>query len=318
MKKYIVLALAVVLVLSVALTGCAPQKNNLILATGGTSGTYYPFGGAMAQIFNSKIENMNVTAQSTGASVENLKLIGKKEAELAIVQNDMTDYAYNGTETFKDGKIENVRAIATLYPEVIQIVASADSGIKSLVDIKGKKFSVGAPGSGVEANARQILDVLGMTYNDFSANYLSFSESADSLKDKHIDGFLFMSGIPNAAIQDTATTSSLSFVSIPDDVIKDLTAKYPFFTEFTIPAGTYKGQDTDVKTVAAKATLVVGAEVSEKVVYDLTKALFENQAELATAHAKGKELKIQDAVQGISVPFHAGAEKYFKEVGAIK
>lgn len=318
MKKYIVLALAVVLVLSAALTGCAPQKTNLILATGGTSGTYYPFGGAMAQIFNSKIENMNVTAQSTGASVENLKLIGKKEAELAIVQNDMTDYAYNGTESFKDGKIENVRAIATLYPEVIQIVASADSGIANLADVKGKKFSVGAPGSGVEANARQILDVMGMTYNDFSANYLSFSESADSLKDKHIDGFLFMSGIPNAAIQDTATTSNLTFVSIPDNVIKDLITKYPFFTEFVIPAGTYKGQNADVKTVAAKATLVVGSEVSEDVVYKLTKALFENQAELATAHAKGKELKLEDAVQGISVPFHPGAEKYYKEVGAIK
>ncbi len=236
MKKYIVLALALVLVLSVALTGCAPQKVNLILATGGTSGTYYPFGGAMAQIFNSKVANMNVTAQATGASVENLKLIGKKEAELAIVQNDMTDYAYNGIETFKDGKIENVRAIATLYPEVIQIVASADSGINTLLDIKAKKFSVGAPGSGVEANARQILDVMGMTYNDFSANYLSFAESADSLKDKHIDGFLFMSGIPNAAIQDTATTSSLKFISIPDDVIKNLTTKYPFFTEYIIPA----------------------------------------------------------------------------------
>lgn len=318
MKKYIVLALAVVLVLSAAFTGCAPQKVNLILATGGTSGTYYPYGGAMAQIFNSKIENMNVTAQATGASVENLKLIGKKEAELAIVQNDMTDYAYNGTESFQDGKIENVRAIATLYPEVIQIVASADSNINNVTDIRGKKFSVGAPGSGVEANSRQILDVMGMTYNDFSANYLSFAESADSLKDKHIDGFLFMSGIPNAAIQDTATTSSLNFVSIPDNVITDLTAKYPFFTEFAIPAGTYKGQDADVKTVAAKATLVVGAEVSEDVVYKLTKALFENQPELATAHAKGNELKLEDAVQGISIPFHPGAEKYFKEVGAIK
>lgn len=318
MKKYIVLALAVVLVLSLALTGCAPQKVNLILATGGTSGTYYPFGGAMAQIFNSKIENMNVTAQSTGASVENLKLIGKKEAELAIVQNDMTDYAYNGVEAFNEGKIENVRAIATLYPEVIQIVATEASGINSIQDIKGKKFSVGAPGSGVEANARQLLEVMGMTYNDFSANYLSFSESADSLKDNHIEGFLFTSGIPNAAIQDTATTTKLKFVSVPDDVVKSLTEKYPFFTAYTIPAGTYKGQDADVKTIAVKATLVVGSEVSEKVVYDLTKALFENQAELAQAHAKGKELKLEDAVQGISVPFHAGAEKYFKEVGAIK
>ena len=318
MKKYIVLALALVLILSVALTGCAPQKVNLILATGGTSGTYYPYGGSIAQIFNSKVANMNVTAQATGASVENLKLIGKKEAELAIVQNDMTDYAYNGTETFKDGKIENVRAIATLYPEVIQIVATTDSGINSIQDIKGKKFSVGAPGSGVEANARQLLDVMGMTYNDFTANYLSFAESADSFKDKHIDGFLFTSGIPNAAIQDISTTSDLKFVSVPDDVINNLTSKYPFFTAYTIPAGTYKGQDADVKTIAVKATLVVGAEVSEKVVYDLTKALFENQPELAQANAKGKELKLEDAVKGISVPFHAGAEKYFKEKGAIK
>ena len=318
MKKYIVLALAVVLVVSAGLAGCAPQKTNLILATGGTSGTYYPFGGSMAQIFNSKIENMNVTAQATGASVENLKLIGQKEAELAIVQNDMTDYAYNGTEAFKDSKVENVRVIANLYPEVIQIVSSADSGIATLTDIKGKKFSVGAPGSGVEANARQLLDVMGMTYDDFSANYLSFSESADSLKDNHIDGFLFVSGVPNAAIQDTATTSSLNFVSIPDDVIKSLIEKYPFFTEIVIPAGTYKGQNADVKTVAMKATLVAGSEVSEEVIYNLTKALFENQPELASAHAKGAELSLESAVNGVSVPFHPGAEKYYKEVGAIK
>ncbi len=318
MKKYIVLALAVMFICTVAFTGCAPQKVNLILATGGTSGTYYPFGGSMAQIFNSKIENMNVTAQATGASVENLKLIGKKEAELAIVQNDMTDYAYNGTETFKDGKIENVRAVATLYPEVIQIVASVDSGINTLQDIKGKKFSVGAPGSGVEANARQLLEMMGMTYNDFTANYLSFSESADSFKDKHIDGFLFTSGIPNAAIQDISTTSSLKFVSVSDDVIKQLTSQYPFFTEYIIPAGTYKGQDTDVKTIAVKATLVAGAEVSEKVIYDLTKALFENQPELAQAHAKGEQLNINEAVKGISVPFHPGAEKYYKEKGILK
>jgi TRAP transporter TAXI family solute receptor len=272
----------------------------------------------MAQIFNSKIANMNVTAQATGASVENLKLISQKEAELAIVQNDMTDYAYNGTEAFKDAKVENVRVIGNLYPEVIQIVASADSGINTIEDIKGKKFSVGAPGSGVEANARQLLDVLGMTYNDFSANYLSFAESADSLKDNHIDGFMFVSGVPNAAIQDTATTSSLKFVSIPDDVINELTTKYPFFVEIIIPAGTYKGQDADVKTVAVTATLIVGAEVSEQVVYDLTKALFENQPELATAHAKGAELSLESAVKGVSVPFHPGAEKYYKEVGAIK
>lgn len=157
MKKYLALAFVIALLCAMTVTGCKAEKVNLIMATGGTSGTYYPYGGAMAQILNSKVANMNVTAQATGASVENLKLMGKKEVELAIVQNDMIDYAYYGKESFKDSKIGNIRAIATLYPEVIQIVVSEESGINTLQEIRGKKFSVGAPGSGAEANARQIL-----------------------------------------------------------------------------------------------------------------------------------------------------------------
>ncbi|HHY77005.1 MAG TPA: TAXI family TRAP transporter solute-binding subunit, partial [Clostridiales bacterium] len=200
MKKNFAIVLALMLMLTVVFTACAPAKTNMILATGGTSGTYYPYGGAMAQIFNSKIPNMNVTAQATGASVENLKLLGQNEAELAIVQNYMLDYAYNGIEAFEGGKIENLRGIATLYPEIVQIVASPESGIVNVQDMKGKKVSVGAPGSGVEANARQIFDATGLTYNDMSVSYLSFAESADAYKDKHIEAFFVTSGIPNAAI----------------------------------------------------------------------------------------------------------------------
>lgn len=318
MKKYMILAISLVLGLLVALSGCTSQKTNLILATGGTSGIYYPFGGAIAQLFNTKVENMNVTSLATGASVENLRLIGKKEAQLAIVQNDMADYAYNGIEVFSDDRIGNVRAIATLYPEVIQIAASQESGINSLADVKGKKLSVGVTGSGAEANARQLFGVMGMTYNDFKADFLSFSESADAYKNKRIDGFIFVSGIPNAAIQDITATSALKFVAIPDDVIKKMIQKYPFYTEYIIPAETYKGQTADMKTVAVNATLVVGAEVSEKVVYELTKALFENKEELAEAHAKGQLLNLETAVEGVSIPFHPGAERYYKEVGAIK
>ena len=248
MKRKIAIVLALMLMFAVVFTACAPAKVNMILATGGTSGTYYPYGGAMAQIFNSKIENMNVTAQATGASVENCKLLGKNEAELAILQNDMLDYAYNGVEAFKDGKIESLRGIATLYPEIIQIVASVDSGITKVDDLKGKKVSVGAPGSGVEANARQILDATGLTYNDMNVSYLSFSESADAFKDKHIESFFVTSGIPNAAIQDIGAQNKISLVSLSDAAIKSLTEKYPFFVEYTIPAGTYNGQDSDVKT----------------------------------------------------------------------
>lgn len=330
MKKYLAILMMVALVVSVMLTGCAPKPAapaegaeaapapaNLVLATGGTSGTYYPFGGAMAQIFNSKIPGMNVTAQSTGASVENLKLIGKKEVELAIVQNDTMDYAINGTESFKDGKIENVRAITTLYPEVVQIVVSKKSGIATMADVKGKKFSVGAPGSGVEANARQIMEAVGLTYNDFTPNYLSFSESADQYKDNLIDGFLFTSGIPNSAIQDVGAQNELVFISLDDATIQALTSKYQFLTAFAIPAGTYPGQDAEVKTVAVKATLVCGAEVSEEVIYNITKALFENQPELASAHAKGQLLDINSAADGVSIPFHPGAEKYLKEQGKL-
>jgi len=304
--------------LTVVFTACAPAKTNMILATGGTSGTYYPYGGAMAQIFNSKIPNMNVTAQATGASVENLKLLGQNEAELAIVQNDMLDYAFNGTEAFEGGKIENLRGIATLYPEIVQIVASPDSGITSVKDMKGKKVSVGAPGSGVEANARQIFDATGLTYNDMNVSYLSFSESADALKDKHIEAFFVTSGIPNAAIQDITAQNDIVMVSLPDDVIAALTQKYPFFVEYTIPAGTYKGQTSDVKTVAVMATLATNSQASEDVIYNITKTLFENQPELAQAHAKGAELVLEKAVQGISIPFHPGAEKYFKEKGLLK
>ena len=287
MKRKIAIVLALMLMFAVVFTACAPAKVNMILATGGTSGTYYPYGGAMAQIFNSKIENMNVTAQATGASVENCKLLGKNEAELAILQNDMLDYAYNGVEAFKDGKIESLRGIATLYPEIIQIVASVDSGITKVDDLKGKKVSVGAPGSGVEANARQILDATGLTYNDMNVSYLSFSESADAFKDKHIESFFVTSGIPNAAIQDIGAQNKISLVSLSDAAIKSLTEKYPFFVEYTIPAGTYNGQDSDVKTVAVMATLATNSQASEEVIYNITKALFENQPELAQAHAKG-------------------------------
>lgn len=314
MKKRLSILLVVILLFTI--TACSKPQTNLILATGGTSGTYYPFGGAMAQIFNSKIENMNVTAQATGASVENCKLLGKNEAELAILQNDMLDYAYNGTEAFTEGKIENLRGIAKLYPEIIQIVAV--EGIESVKDLADKNVSVGAPGSGVEANARQILEAANLTYDDMSESYLSFAESADAYKDKHIDAFFVTSGIPNASIQDISAMNPVSLVSLTDEAISALIEKYPFFVEYTIPANTYNGQTKDVKTVAVLATLATNAEASEDVIYNITKALFENQPELATAHAKGAELKLEEAVDGISIPLHPGAEKYFKEAGVLK
>jgi TRAP transporter TAXI family solute receptor len=298
--------------------------DNLVLATGGTGGTYYPFGGAMAKIWNSKIKDMNVTAQTSGAAAENVRLINKKEVELALVQTDTVDFAWNATESFKpkEGEkanpLKGMAAIAVLYPEAIQVVVAADGPIKSFTDLKGKKVGVGAPGSGTEANFRQLLDAYGMKKEDVNGQYLSFSESAEAFKDKHIEAFVVVGALPTSAIMDVATQHAIRILPIPNDIMAKLTQKYPFLAGIKIPANTYKGIAADVNTAAPNAVLIAGSQLKDDMVYNLTKSLFENQAELAAAHAKGKELNMQNAVKGVSIPFHPGAVKYYKEKGLMK
>ncbi len=298
-------------------TAAQAEDVKLILATGGTAGTYYPFGGSMAKIWNSKIPGMNVTAQATGASAENVRLINKKEAELALVQSDTIDFAYNAKEAFKE-PLKAMSALAVLYPEIIQVVVRGDGPVKTFADLKGKKVGVGAPGSGTEANFRQLCDVYGLKKEDVNSQYLSFSESAEAFKDKHIDAFIVTAGIPNAAIMDISTQHDIRILNIPADITQKLTEKYPFLSAAKVPAGTYKNQTAEVSTVAVNAVLIVSSELKDDVVYNLTKTLFDNQAELGSAHAKGKELSLEKAVKGVSIPYHPGAVKYFKEKGAMK
>ena len=314
MKKIAVIV--AVLAGLLALTGCN-EKKNYILATGGTSGTYYPFGGAIANIWNTKIENMNVTAQATGASAENLRLISKGDAEFATVQNDVMDYAYNGTDMFAGQKLPNLASIGTLYPEVVQIAASASSGIKSVDDLRGKRVSVGDAGSGVEFNAKQILEGYGISFSDIKKNNLSFKESAEGLQNGTLDACFITAGVPNAALQELAFTAGLILIPVNGDKADAICAKYGFYTKTVIPAGTYKGTDRDTEALAIKATLAVNANLDENTVYAMTKALFENLDELGAAHAKGKEVTAESAVTGISVPFHPGAAKYYKEIGVL-
>jgi hypothetical protein len=315
MKRVFGVCVAVLFLMGAVATVYA--ADNLVLATGGTAGTYYPFGGAMAKIWNSKIKDMNVTAQTSGASAENVRLVNKKEVELALVQSDTLDFAFNATEAFKE-PLKAMNAIAVLYPEVIQVVVAAAGPIKSIADLKGKKVGVGAPGSGTEANFRQLLDAYGMKKEDVNAQFLSFSESAEAYKDKHIDAFIVTAGVPNAGIMDVATQNEIRILDIPADVAAKLTKKYPFLAAVKVPANTYKGQTAEVSTVAVNAVLIAGSSLKEEMVYNLTKALFENQAELAAAHAKGKELNMKTAVTGVSIPFHPGAVKYYKEKGLMK
>jgi len=316
MKKtllFLVVSLCVVGMVTVASAG----EVKLILATGGTAGTYYPYGGAMSKIWNSKIPGMNVTAQATGASVENVRLMNKDEVELALVQSDTIDFAYNAKEAFKE-KLTKMTAIAVLYPELIHIVVRGELDVKSFSGLRGKKIGVGAPGSGTEANFRQLLDAHKMTKDDVSTQFLSFAESADQFKDRRIDAFMVTGGVPTSAIVDVATQRDIKILPIDDTMISIMTNKYPFLAAAVIPANSYKGVTADVKTVAVNAVLIAHPKLSETVVYNMTKALFENQAELAAAHAKGKVLSLQGAATGVSIPFHPGAAKYYKEKGVLK
>ena len=317
MKKILGLFLAGALIFG-ALTAQAADSKRLTLATGGTSGVYFPLGGAIANTLGTKSNgDVSVTAQATGASGENMRLVQAGDVDIAIVQNDVADAAFNGTAPFK-GKLEDVRAIGRLYPEYLHIVASKNSGIQNLEDFKGKKISVGARGSGNEVNCRQIFDFYGLDYKNLEPIFLPYGETADQFKDRQIDGFVFTIGTPNPAIQDITTTQEVTFVPLTGAKADEVIAKFPFLVKDAIPAGTYKGQDAAVPTLSVQAILVANKDMPDDVAYALTKTLYENTDSVAKAHNKGAEIKLQNAADGITIPFHPGAEKYLREQGVLK
>lgn len=287
-------------------------KQFLNIATGGTAGTYYPLGGALAELLNQNIKGMNASAQSTGASVANVNMLKDGSVDIAFIQNDIAYYAANGKEMFKDNKVENIRGIAALYPETVQFVTTADKGIKSIADLKGKKVAVGASGSGAEANARQILGAYGLTYDDIDVQYLSFGEAADALKDGNVDVGVVVAGFPTAAIQDLAANKSAALVNIDAEHADKLMKQYPYFTKITVPKGTYPGQEEDVSTVAVKCVVVTTDKLSDDLGEQIAKAIYEHLDRMKAAHAVGKYITKDTALEGMSVKMNAGAEKYLK------
>ena len=325
-KKLLILLLSLMLVLSV-FTACASENGDeetsstggdayVNIATGGTGGAYYPLGGAMANIFNDNVENVTANAQSTGASVENINIVSSGEAEVAFVQNDVTYYAWNGIESFEDSdEVTNIRGMAMLYPEVVQIIATESSGIESVEDLVGKDVAVGASGSGTEVNARQILAEYGITYEDLGkADYLSFNEAADQLKNNQIDAAFVTAATPTAAVTEVTQTADIVVIPVDPSVISSLNEQYPFYTEFTIPGGTYKNQDSDVVTPAVMAMLVVPEGLDEDLTYELTKALFENQQVIADTHDRGNDIQLESALEGMPIDVHPGAQRYYDEM----
>ncbi|MGO4889265.1 TAXI family TRAP transporter solute-binding subunit [Anaerobacillus sp. MEB173] len=287
--------------------------SQLIIATGGTSGTYYPLGGGIAQIITDNT-NVSATAQTTGGSVENMRLLGSKDVELAFVQNDIADYATNGTMMFEGSKVENLQGLATLYNETVQIVVPANSSISSVADLEGKRVSVGAPGSGVEANARQILEVFGLTFDDFNAEYLAFGDSVSRIQDGNLDAAFLTAGAPTSAVTELSATSGVKLINIEADKIAELMNKYPFYVEETVPADTYPGV-AETKTVAVKAMLAVSSDLPEEFVYEATKALFENTAQLVAINTRAEFISVDNALEGLSIDIHPGALKFYEENG---
>lgn len=324
MKKTVSLLVAGALILGL-LGGCggsgkkaeAPKapggKMFINIVTGGTAGVYYPLGVAMAEIFNKNIPGMSASAQSTGASVANVNLIKDGKVELALVQNDIAYYAVTGTEMFKDKKVANMKGVATLYNETIQIVTLAGKNIKTVVDLKGKRVAVGSLGSGTEANARQIMEIFGLTFADIKPQYLSFSEAANGLKDDNIDAAFVTAGAPTAAIRDIAAQGKISLIPVPVDKAEALIKKYPFYAKQTITMNTYPNINADVDTVAVKAMLVMSDKVNEATAFNMTKAIYSNLDRMKAAHALGAHIQKATALEGMPITVHAGADKYFKE-----
>ncbi|GAA0336923.1 TAXI family TRAP transporter solute-binding subunit [Bacillus carboniphilus] len=322
MKKGFLLSIVMLLTASLFLAACGSGEDSgsgdkpefMNMLTGGTSGTYYPLGGELAQIISDET-GIDTTAQSSNASADNMAALADGSADLAFVQTDVASNAIEGINSFEGNAIDNVQAIASLYPETVQIVTKADSGITSVEDLKGKKVSVGAPGSGTYVNAEQILEVHGMTMDDIDAQNLDFGESTGGIQDGNIDAAFITSGTPTGAVEGLSATTDIAIVPVAEDKIDELIAKYPYYAKDVIAEGTY-GLGSDVTTVAVLAMLAVSDELSEDVVYDITKAIFENVDKIS--HAKGAFITKESALDGLGIDLHPGAKKYFDEEGISK
>ncbi|MBS1139307.1 MAG: transporter solute receptor family protein [Proteobacteria bacterium] len=308
--------LAASLILACSATTQAAEFINVL--TGGTSGVYYPLGVALTQIYGKVLPDAKTSVQATKASAENLNLLQAGKGEVAFTLGDTLNEAWKGNaEAGFKTPLNKLRTIGAIYPNYIHFLAAADSGIKTLADLKGKRVSVGAPKSGTELNSRDILRGVGMDYKDFGkVEYLGYSESVELIKNRQLDATLLSSGLGVAAVRDLATAVKIVVIPIPADVVAKIgEASYQ---TGSIPANTYNGQTTDVPTVTVQNYLVTHEGVPVDTVYKMTKSMFENLDSMVAAHAAAKAINKDRAAKGSPVPLHPGAEKYYREAGLLK
>ena len=288
------------------------------IGTGGTGGTYYPIGGLIANAISS--DKVNASAVATNGSVANVNAIVGGASESGFSQADVATWAYTGTGIYDGkGKVEELRAIANLYPEAVHIVVKKGLGAKTVADLKGKRISVDEPGSGSIINARAILGAYGIGNNDYKAEFLKPAPSADKLKDGALDAFFITTGYPTGALTELATTHGFELLAIEGEALAKLRQQFGFFAEDSIPDGAYKDVK-GVKTVSVGAQWVTSAKIDADLVYEVTKAMWSDKtrATLDAGHAKGKEIVRAKALLGLGIPLHAGAERFYKEAGLLK
>ena len=322
MKKALSIILACIMVMTLVACGSGSgntevKAQDLVMGTGSSGGTYFALGGAMANAINNKLadKKISITAQASGASVENCNLIQAGEMDLGMAMNNVAANAVAGTGAFSS-PCDNVYAIGVVYNEVYQIVANAKTGAKTVEDLKGLKIAVGPAGSGTVGLSERVFAAAGMDINkDIQPQSDSFGDAATKMQDGHIDAACNVLAVPASSIIEMTTSMDLAYINISDEILATIQKEAPYFTRKIIPAGTYPGQTEDIYTITCKAALYCRKDLDEETVYQITKAFYESGDEIAAAHATGKEVQLEGCLDGITTPIHPGAAKYFKEKG---
>lgn len=308
---------AAVAAVALAAAAVPAQAQFINILTGGQSGVYFPLGNAMSKIYADNIPGARPSVQATQASVQNLNLLQEGKGEIALTLGDSLGFAWEGNEEvgFKT-PLKKLRGVAAVYPNFIQLVATKEAGIKTIADLKGKRLSVGAPRSGTELNTRAILKAAGMAYTDLGkVEYLDFAQSIELMKNRQLDATLQSAGLGVASIRDLAANNDIVVISVPADVVNKIGAPY---VPVTIPANTYRGQTEAVATAAVVNFLVTHEGVPEPLVYQMTKTLFDNLPAMVAAHSAARDIKLESATNGMPLPLHPGAQRFFKEKGVLK
>lgn len=298
------------------LVAAPAQAQQLSIATGGTGGVYFPLGGGLAELINTHVEGASGSAEVTGASVENVALISRGDSDIAFALADTVFQAFHGEGAFEGRQVSELRALASVYPNAVQIVALADSGISSIEDLRGKRVSVGAPGSGTEVSAQTLLAANGITYDDFDAQRLNFNETADALRDGDIDAGFWSVGPPTSSIMNLAATRSITLIGLTEDQIAAAIEADPTFARYTLREGLYDGMAEGVPTISTPNVLIVHEDMDEELAYNIVSAMFEHVEDLIAIHPAANDTTLEFSTDSTPIPFHPGALRFFEEMGA--